>query len=125
MKKLYMKKSSVIKIIKITLKSPNAKKFTVKKQLNCHIKEKKINTYIFSTNSCNTLFNTIEKLYSMNIKESKLFSFNKKFYLIFTTKKSNEFCLQINKYQTAKLEEYGKLLSNNAVEKIGYLLKNS
>ncbi|MEE0946100.1 MAG: adaptor protein MecA [Acutalibacteraceae bacterium] len=91
-----------------------------------HIKKIKVNTnsFLYEINGADMLLNTIENLYGYNNKRNTLYRYNNKYYL--------ELCgcnLKTNIPNTQKhlkgiLEEYGNLICNNAISKIGSKLKD-
>ncbi len=83
------------------------------------------NIYLYVAKNCAELFDIIEKLYYKEINKSELYSYKKRYYLLCETKEKIQFLDKTDIYTKAYLEEYAKLLSNNAIKKIGFYIKNS
>ena len=89
------------------------------------VKQTKTVMYLKTTTNCKELFNTIEEILQANIKNSTLFLYNKKYYLICEAEQLPKNFKQTSVYTKPYLEEYAKLLSENAIKDIGRIIKNS
>lgn len=97
-----------------------------KKAIHFAINKKKVGyIYLYRCNSTDELFKTIEKLYKNFDRECSLYSYKEKYYLCFKTNPSSIASVCVSNYVKGFLEEYGKLLSTDAIKKIGAFLKSS
>lgn len=84
----------------------------------------KRNIYLYTTKNCEQVLSVIEQLYNDKIFKSELYKYKNNYYLLCETKEEPLNFKLTNIYVKAHLEEYAKLISNNAVAEIGYYFKN-
>ncbi len=85
------------------------------------------NYFIYKFNDCEALFDAVSALYEKNNAKARLYTYNKQYFL-----EVNK-CITHFKYKTPYsqkyikniLEEYGKLISENAIIEIGKAIKDS
>ncbi len=91
-----------------------------------NIKKLKVNAvqHYFEILSTDTLLDTVAQLYDVDNKNSRLYRYNNKYYLeLDRNSVPNNLKRNDNVYLKGKLEEYGTLICQNAITKIGSKLK--